>query len=64
MKTPKQEQFKEVMEFYRNSTPEQHQIFLTLISDKLTFYDEKGCYLADEDWQITFNGIYHQIKIK
>ena len=64
MKTTEKEQFQEVMEFYRNSTPEQHQMFLTLIQDKLTFYNEKECYDADPEWCITFNGIYHQIKIK
>ncbi len=64
MKTPKQEQFEEVMNFYRNSTPEQHQTFLALISDRLTFFNGKDCYDADPEYSPVFNGIFHQIQIK
>jgi len=64
MKTPKQKQFEEVMNFYRNSTPEQHQIFITLLMDKMTFFNGKDCYDADPEYSPVFNGIFHQIQIK
>ena len=56
----------EVMEFYRNSTPKQHQYFLNLISDKLVFFNPKKSeeYEVDNDHFISFNGVYHQINIK
>tara|TARA_R100001530_G_scaffold123562_1_gene91512 strand:+ start:804 stop:998 length:195 start_codon:yes stop_codon:yes gene_type:complete len=60
------EEFNEVMEFYRNSTPKQHQQFLNLIADKLTFfnYEQGKEYTVDEEYLINFNGIYHQINVK
>jgi len=60
------EEFNEVMEFYRNSTPKQKQYFLNLISDKLLFfnYEQGKEYEPDNEYSIGFNGIYHQINIK
>ena len=39
-------QYKEVIDFYNNSTPAQHQYFLQLISDNITLFNaETGvCY--------------------
>jgi len=62
MKAP----YKKVIDFYNKTTPEQHQFFLNLISDKITFFntDTKEEFTIDEEWSISFNGIYHQINIK
>ena len=35
-------EFNKVMKFYRNTTPKQKLMFIDLISDKLTFYSDKG----------------------
>jgi ClpP class serine protease len=56
-------EFKQVMDFYRNTTPKQKQIFLNLISDKLTFFDGETSYNTDTEFITNFNGIYHQINI-
>tara|TARA_Y100000385_G_scaffold23199_1_gene22427 strand:- start:2344 stop:2532 length:189 start_codon:yes stop_codon:yes gene_type:complete len=59
-------EFEQVLEFYKNSTPRQHQMFLDLISDKMTFFNiyTKECFDVDEEYVINFNGIFHQINIK
>ena len=56
--------FQQVMNFYRNTTPKQKQMFLNLISDTLTFFDGETSYNVDVEYTINFNGIYHQINIK
>ena len=57
------EDFQKAMDFYRNSTPQQKQHFLHLISDTLTFFDGETGYGVDQECGINFNGIYHQINI-
>ena len=59
-------QDKQVIDFYNNSTPKQHQYFLQLISDNITLFNaETGtCYEFDEEYIISFNGTQHQINIK
>ena len=56
-------EFQKVMDFYRDTTPKQKQIFLNLISDTLTFFDGETSYNIDTEYNINFNGIYHQINI-
>ena len=43
-------QYEQVIDFYNNSTPKQHQYFLQLISDNITLFNaETGtCYEFDE----------------
>jgi hypothetical protein len=55
--------FQQVMDFYRDTTPKQKQIFLNLISDTLTFFDGQTSYNVDTEFITNFNGIYHQINI-
>ena len=55
--------FQQVMDFYRDTTPKQKQIFLNLISDTLTFFDGETSYKVDGEFLTNFNGIYHQINI-
>ncbi len=55
--------FQQVMDFYRDTTPKQKQIFLNLISDTLTFFDGETSYNIDTEFITNFNGIYHQINI-
>jgi hypothetical protein len=55
--------FQQVMDFYRNTTPKQKQIFLNLISNELMFFDGETSYNVDNEYTINFNGIYHQINI-
>ena len=57
------EKFQQVMDFYRKSTPEQKQHFLSLISDTLLFFDGTDEYKVDKEFFIDFNGIYHQVNI-
>jgi len=56
-------EFQQVMNFYRDTTPKQKQIFLNLISDTLTFFDGETSYNVDNEFITNFNGIYHQINI-
>jgi hypothetical protein len=56
-------EFQQVMNFYRDTTPKQKQIFLNLISDTLTFFDGQTSYNVDAEFITNFNGIYHQINI-
>jgi len=56
-------EFQQVMNFYRDTTPKQKQIFLNLISDTLTFFDGQTSYNVDTEFITNFNGIYHQINI-
>ena len=55
--------FQQVMDFYRDTTPTQKQMFLNLISDTLTFFDGQTSYNVDTEFITNFNGIYHQINI-
>ena len=55
--------FQQVMNFYRDTTPKQKQIFLNLISDTLMFFDGETSYNVDTEFITNFNGIYHQINI-
>jgi len=59
-------EFNTVMKFYRNTTPKQKLMFIDLISDKLTFYNDKGnqSFDVDEEYSTNFNGIFYQINIK
>ena len=59
-------EFNKVMKFYRNTTPKQKLMFIDLISDKLTFYNDKGnqSFDVDEEYSTNFNGIFYQINIK
>ena len=59
-------EFEHVLQFYKTSTPEQHQMFLDLIADKLTFFniDSSESFEVDEEFAIGFNGMFHQINIK
>ena len=56
-------EFQQVMDFYRDTTPKQKQMFLNLISDTLTFFDGETSYNVDDEFITNFNGIYHQINI-
>jgi hypothetical protein len=55
--------FQQVMDFYRDTTPKQKQIFLNLISDTLMFFDGETSYNVDTEFITNFNGTYHQINI-
>ena len=55
--------FQQVMDFYRDTTPTQKQMFLNLISDTLMFFDGENGYNVDNEYTINFNGTYHQINI-
>jgi hypothetical protein len=59
-------EFNAVMKFYRNTTPKQKLMFIDLISDKLTFYNDKDnqSFDVDEEYSTNFNGIFYQINIK
>ena len=59
-------EFEHVLQFYKTSTPEQHQMFLGLIADNLTFFniDSSESFEVDEEFAIGFNGMFHQINIK
>ena len=60
------DKFAQVMKFYKETTFEQHNAFLNIIYDKLTFFDaENGkSYEVDEEYIIGMNGAFHQINIK
>lgn len=60
------EPYKKVIEFYKNSSPKQHQYFLNLISDQMTFFNQETSeqFDIDDECQIDFNGIFHQINLK
>ena len=60
------DKFQQVIDFYRTTTPEQHQQFLSLIGDKLTFFntETKECFDMDDEYFTDFNGIFHQLNIK
>ena len=59
-------EFNTVMKFYRNTTPKQKLMFIDLISDKLTFYNDKDnqSFDVDDEYSTNFNGIFYQINIK
>jgi hypothetical protein len=56
----------EVIEFYNKTTPEQHQFFLELMSDKMFFFHEerKETFEIDKENPVCFNGAFHQINIE
>ena len=56
-------EFQQVMNFYRDTTPKQKQMFLNLISDTLMFFDGETSYKIDNEFFTNFNGTYHQINI-
>ena len=58
--------FEKVLNFYKTTSAKQHQMFLRLIADKLTFFDSEKSesFEVDEEYDISFNGVYHQITIK
>ena len=56
-------EFQQEMDFYRDTTPKQKQMFLNLISDTLTFFDGQNSYNVDDEFFTNFNGTYHQINI-
>ena len=59
-------EFNTVMKFYRNTTPKQKLMFIDLISDKLTFYNDNNnqSFDVDNEYSTNFNGIFYQINIK
>ena len=59
-------EFNKVMKFYKNTTPKQKLMFIDLISDKLTFYNDKDnqSFDVDNEYSTNFNGIFYQINIK
>ena len=57
-------EFAQVLKFYKETTFEQHNDFLNIIYDKLTFFDGKTIYEVDDDYIIGMNGAFHQINIK
>ena len=59
-------EFNTVMQFYRNTTPKQKLMFIDLISDKLSFYNDKDnqSFDVDNEYSTNFNGIFYQINIK
>tara|TARA_R110001632_G_scaffold183324_6_gene303421 strand:- start:950 stop:1138 length:189 start_codon:yes stop_codon:yes gene_type:complete len=62
MKAP----YQKVIDFYNNTSPKQHQFFLQLISNNITFFNtgSKESFKIDEEYLIDFNGICHQVNIK
>jgi len=58
--------YQKVIDFYNETSPNQHQYFLQLISQNIMLFnsDTKECFEFDEEYSINFNGIYHQINIK
>jgi hypothetical protein len=58
--------FAQVIKFYKETTFEQHNDFLNIIYDKLTFFDanNKTSYEVDDEYIIGTNGTFHQINIK
>jgi len=58
--------FAQVIKFYKETTFEQHNDFLNIIYDKLTFFDanSKTSYEVDDEYIIGTNGTFHQINIK
>jgi len=60
------EPYKKVIEFYKNSSPKQHQYFLNLISDQMTFFNQETReeYELDPEFFTDFNGIFHQLNLK
>lgn len=61
-----QEPYKKVIEFYKNSSPKQHQYFLNLISDQMTFFNQETReeYELDPEFFTDFNGIFHQLNLR
>lgn len=59
-------EFAQVIKFYKETTFEQHNAFLNIIYDKLTFFDvnSKTSYEVDDEYIIGTNGTFHQINIK
>jgi hypothetical protein len=59
-------EYKEVVDFWKNTTPQQHVFFLELISNRLTFFniENKEMYDIEEEHMIDFNGVFIQIPIK
>lgn len=57
-------EFAQVLKFYKETTFEQHNAFLNIIYDKLTFFDGKINYDIDEEYMIGMNGAFHQINLK
>ena len=56
-------EFQKVMDFYRDTTPKQKQMFLNLISNELMFFDGENSYNIDKEFFVNFNGTFHQINI-
>jgi hypothetical protein len=56
--------FAQVIKFYKETTFEQHNDFLNIIYDKLTFFDGETSYEVDDEYIIGMNGPFHQINIK
>ena len=58
--------YKKVIEFYKDSSPKQHQYFLNLISDQMTYFNQETReeYELDPECFTDFNGIFHQLNLK
>ena len=59
-------EFEQVLNFYKNTNATQHQMYLRLIADKVTLFNSetKESLEIDPEYDISFNGIYHQINVK
>jgi len=59
-------EFEQVINFYLNTTPVQHQMFLRLILDKISVFnvETSESLETDEESDVTFNGIFHQINVR
>ncbi len=58
--------YQKVIDFYNETSPNQHQYFLQLISQNIMLFnvETKECFEFDEEYSINFNGTKHQINIK
>jgi len=58
------EQHKQVIEFYNQSTNEQHSFFLQLISDKISLWKKHKTFIRNYKIKdINLNGIYIDIHL-
>lgn len=59
------EQHTQVIEFYNQSTNEQHAFFLQLIDDKISLWKKQKTFIKSyKIEQINLNGIYIDVHIK
>lgn len=59
------EQHKQVIDFYNQSTNEQHAFFLQLIDDKISLWKKQKTFIKSYKIEhINLNGIYIDVHIK